>query len=106
MSKDNKNINNKNEYNILIDEHYDPNTLLLTNPKEEDLPKLGRKNSKNARKSVSFRNEITVTQVENWKEFNHDVAEENEFYRLKQEVKKFKEMKRKEEQEKCCCEIV
>ena len=107
MSKvDNKNINNSNEYNILIDEHYEPNTRLLTNPNESDLPRLGRKNSTNARKSVSFRNEITVTQVENWKKFNHDASEENEIYRLKQEIKKYKEMKKKKEQDKCCCQII
>ena len=105
MSKENK-INNKNEYNILIDEHYQPNTRLLTNPNDSDLPKLGRKNTANVRKSVSFRNEVTVTPVENWKEFNHDVSEENEWYKLKQEVKAYKAMKKKKEQEeKCCCLI-
>ncbi len=108
MSKVNKN----GEYNILIDNNYLPNTRLLTNPNnlnnnnEIDLPKLGRKNSTNARKSVSFKNEISVTQVENWKKFNHDVSEENEFYKLKKEIKEYKKMKKKEEEKnKCCCEI-
>ena len=62
MSKENK-INNKNEYNILIDEHYQPNTRLLTNPNDSDLPKLGRKNTANARKSVSFRNEVSFSKL-------------------------------------------
>ena len=43
--------------------------------------------------------------VENWKAFNHDVSEENEFYKLKKEIKEYKLMKMKKEQEKCCCEI-
>ena len=97
--------NSNNEYHILIDEHYKPNTRLLTNPKnnDSDLPKLGRKNSLNARKSVSFKNEVSITKVENWKKFNHDVSEENEYYQLK---KKIKELKAKKEKEKCCCEII
>ena len=103
MSKEN------NEYHKLIDEHYQPNTRLLTNPNninnnnDTDLPKLGRKNSTNPRKSVSFKNEVTITKVENWKKFNHDVSEENEYYQLK---KKIKELKAKKEKEKCCCEII
>ena len=105
MTNKNENINKK-EYNILIDDHYLPNTRLLTNPNDSDLPKLGRRNSLNPRKSVSFRNEISVTQVENWKKYNHDVSEENEFMKLRKEIKEFKEMRKKQEQEKCCCEIV
>ncbi len=105
MTNKNENINKK-EYNILIDDHYLPNTRLLTNPNDSDLPKLGRRNSLNPRKSVSFRNEISVTQVENWKKYNHDVSEENEFMKLRKEIKEFKEMRKKKEQEKCCCEIV
>ena len=102
MSKVNKN----GEYHILIDNNYLPNTRLLTNPNnlnnnnEIDLPKLGRKNSTNIRKSVSFKNEISVTQVENWKKFNHDVSEENEFYKLKKEIKEYKEMKKKKRRKK------
>ena len=93
-------------YHKLIDSHYQPNSLLLTKPNDDnDLPRLGRRNSVNARKSVSFKNEVTVTNVENWKEFNHDVSEENEFYKLKKEIKEYKLMKMKREQEKCCCEI-
>ena len=102
----NKNINN-NDYNILIDNNYQGDTRLLTNPNNNnDLPKLGRKNSKNARKSVRFRNEVSVTKVENWKKYNHDVSEENEYYKLKKELKEYKEMKKKKEKEKCCCEII
>ena len=105
MSKEN------NEYHKLIDEHYQPNTRLLTNPNninnnnDTELPKLGRKNSANPRKSVSFKNEVTITKVENWKKFNHDVSEENEFYKLKQEIKQLKAQKAMQEKEKCCCEI-
>ena len=93
-------------YHKLIDSNYQPNSLLLTNPNNEtDLPRLGRRNSVNARKSVSFINDVTVTNVENWKEFNHDVSEENEFKKLKKQIKEYKLMKMKREQEKCCCEI-
>ena len=100
-----KNDIDDNKYNILLDNNYQPNTRLLTNPNNDDLPKLGRKYSTNARKSVSFKNEVSVTKVENWKKFNHDVSEENEYYILKKQIKQYKEMKKKQEQEKCCCQI-
>ena len=76
------------------------------NPADDtDLPRLGRKKS-SQRKSVSFSN-ITVTKVENWKKYNVDMSTETELYKLKQQVKEYKEKKEKllKEQNECCCEI-
>ena len=75
--------------------------------KDSDLPRLGRKKSSGIRKSVSFKNEISITNVENWKKYNKDMSEENEYYKLKREIQEFKQMKALKEKEKnnCCCEI-
>ena len=71
-----------------------------------DLPKLGRRKSSGIKKSVSFSNTISVTDVENWKKYNKDMSEETEFYKLKRS-KKFKAMRAKKlkEQDKCCCNL-
>ena len=73
---------------------------------EEDLPRLGRKKS-SIRKSVSFNNNISVTKVESWKQYNKDVTEETEMYKLRQQIKEFKakQAKKLKEQNDCCCEI-
>jgi len=75
--------------------------------KDSDLPRLGRKKSSGIRKSVSFKNEISVTNVENWKKYNKDMSEENEYYKLKKEIKEFKQKQALKAKEKnnCCCEI-
>ena len=101
--KQNTTNNTNNEYHLLLDEHYQPNTRLLANPNNDELPKLGRKKSSR----VSFINEVSVTKVENWKEFNYDVSKDNEFVKLKKEIKQYKALKAKKEKEKdkCCCEI-
>ena len=75
--------------------------------KDSDLPRLGRKKSSGIRKSVSFKNEISITNVENWKKYNKDMSEENEYYKLKKEIKEFKQKQalKAKEQNNCCCEI-
>ena len=75
--------------------------------KDSDLPRLGRKKSSGIRKSVSFKNEISVTNVENWKKYNKDMTEENEYYKLKKQIKEFKQKQALKAKEKnnCCCEI-
>ena len=75
--------------------------------KDSDLPRLGRKKSSGIRKSVSFKNEISITNVENWKKYNKDMSEENEYYKLKKEIKEFKQKQALKAKEKndCCCEI-
>ena len=74
INQNTENNNNKQQH-LLIDENYQPNERLLTNPDNDELPKLGRKKSSR----VSFINEVSVTNVENWKQFNHDVSEENRY---------------------------
>ena len=100
INQNTENNNNKQQH-LLIDQHYQPNERLLTNPDNDELPKLGRKKSSR----VSFINEVSVTNVENWKQFNHDVSEENEYKRLKKEIREYKALKAQKEKEKCCCEI-
>ena len=81
---------------------------LHTNHKSDDLPRLGRKKSSGLRKSVSFKNEVSITKVESWKEYNKDVSEETELFKLKQQIKEFKlqqALKAKEKEKECCCEI-
>ena len=75
--------------------------------KDSDLPRLGRKKSSGIRKSVSFKNEISITNVENWKKYNKDMSEENEYYKLKKQIKEFKQKQALKAKEKnnCCCEI-
>ena len=75
--------------------------------KDSDLPKLGRKKSSGIRKSVSFKNEISITKVENWKKYNKDMSEENEYFKLKKEIREFKQKQALKEKQKndCCCEI-
>ena len=74
--------------------------------KDSDLPRLGRKKSSGIRKSVSFKNEISVTNVENWKKYNKDMSEENEYYKLKKEIREFKQKQAlKAKENNCCCEI-
>ena len=74
---------------------------------DEDLPRLGRKKSSGLKKSVSFNNKISITKVENWKKYNKDVSEETEYFKLKKQIKEFKEQQAKKikEQDKCCCII-
>ena len=77
-----------------------------SNLDDTDLPRLGRRRSSN-RKSVSFNNDVTVENVENWKKFNVDMSKETEYYKLKQQVEHYKAMKAKKlkEQNDCCCKI-
>ena len=76
-----------------------------------DLPKLGRRKSSGIKKSVSFSNTISVTDVENWKKYNKDMSEETEFYKLKKEVEEFKAMRmrakklKEQDKDKCCCNL-
>ena len=74
---------------------------------DTDLPRLGGKKKSSIRKSVSFSNDVIVEKVENWKKYNVDMARENEFYKLKQEIKKFKaeQAKKLKEQNECCCQV-
>ena len=99
--------NTNNEYHLLLDEHYQPNTRLLANPYNTNKTDLQRLGGKKKSSRVSFRNEVSVTKVENWKQFNHDVSEENEFIKLKKEIKQYKaeQAKKEKEKDKCCCEI-
>ena len=85
---------------------------LQTNPNnntkkyDDELPRLGRKKS-SIRKTVSFNNTIDVTKIENWKEYNKDVTEETEYFKLLKKVKAFKERQalKAQKQNECCCEI-
>ena len=70
---------------------------------DEDLPRLGRKKS-SSRKSVSFNDNVSITEVENWKKYNTDVSGSIELLKLRDKIKAFKEKKAKE-QNNCCCEI-
>ena len=85
------------------------NILPNNNAKKEDddLPRLGRRKSSGLKKSVSFNNKISITKVENWKKYNKDVSEETEYFKLKKQIKEFKEQQEKKlkEQNKCCCII-
>ena len=69
----------------------------------DELPRLGRKKASGKKKSVSFSNNIQVTEVENWKKYNTDVSQENEYIKLKREVEKYKALQKKENE--CCCNI-
>ena len=72
----------------------------------DDLPRLGRKKSSGLRKSVSFSNEVSVTKVESWKEYNKDMQEESEYFKLVKEIKELKEKQaQKAKKEDCCCKI-
>ncbi len=100
--------NNNNLTEPLINNGALQSNLLQNNinhTDDTDLPRLGRKKS-SIRKSVSFSN-ITVTKVENWKKYNVDMSTETELYKLKQQVKEYKEKKEKllKKQNECCCEI-
>ena len=100
--------NNNNLATPLINNGALQSNLLQNNinhTDDTDLPRLGRKKS-SIRKSVSFSN-ITVTKVENWKKYNVDMSTETELYKLKQQVKEYKEKKEKllKKQNECCCEI-
>ena len=100
--------NNNNLATPLINNGALQSNLLQNNinhTDDTDLPRLGRKKS-SIRKSVSFSN-ITVTKVENWKKYNVDMSTETEIYKLKQQVKEYKEKKEKllKKQNECCCEI-
>ena len=101
-------INNNNLAKPLINNGSLQSNLLQNNinhADDIDLPRLGRKKS-SIRKSVSFSN-ITVTKVENWKKYNVDMSTETEIYKLRQQVKEYKEKKEKllKKQNECCCEI-
>ena len=100
--------NNNNLTEPLINNGALQSNLLQNNinhTDDTDLPRLGRKKS-SIRKSVSFSN-ITVTKVENWKKYNVDMSTETEIYKLKQQIKEYKEKKEKllKKQNECCCEI-
>ena len=100
--------NNNNLATPLINNGALQSNLLQNNinhTDDTDLPRLGRKKS-SIRKSVSFSN-ITVTKVENWKKYNVDMSTETEIYKLKQQIKEYKEKKEKllKKQNECCCEI-
>ena len=101
-------INNNNLAKPLINNGSLQSNLLQNNinhADDIDLPRLGRKRSSMG-KSVSF-SSITVTKVENWKKYNVDMSTETEIYKLRQQVKEYKEKKEKllKEQNGCCCEI-
>ena len=99
-------MNNYNNSNSKAE----PYTLQLNyqnnnDTKEEDLPRLGRKRS-SIKKSVSFNEAISITQVENWKKYNVDLTTETEFFKLKQQINEFKKRKMEKEKNDCCCQIV
>ena len=98
-------INNNASGSNQLNTQFGMNPVSVTeNTHHEDLPRLGKRRDSGRRKSVSFNEKIAIEDVENWKKYNHDSSLETEFYKLKQEIKQYKEAKAKKEQN-CCCII-
>lgn len=88
---------------ILISNNLQINQNNNAKKDDDDLPRLGRKRT-SSKKSVSFNDNISVTDVENWKKYNVDVSGSIELAKLRQKIKEFKAKKAKE-QNNCCCVI-
>ena len=89
---------------MLISNNLQNNQNNNTKKDDDDLPRLGRKRT-SSKKSVSFNDNISVTDVENWKKYNVDVSGSIELAKLRQNIKEFKAKKGKK-QNNCCCAIL
>ncbi len=101
--------NHYNNYNLstsLVNKNGDTSANLIghkyINEDDTNLPKLSER-KKSSKKSVSFSENIDIETIENWKKYNVDTSKETEYYKLLNEIKKYKVMKKKSND--CCCEI-
>ena len=104
-------MQNINYNNSKFNSYYNQiNHPFIINPynKEINVQRLNNKRkSSDSRKSVTFSPNVSIIDVESWKKYNTDMAQDTEYMRLKNKIQYLKERKKlhKYNEHEDCCNI-